>query len=133
MDKLTAEPFDDDPCSCSPSPSDVAAFRAAMRVITGKWKIEIITTLSDGPLRFGELRRALPGVTQHVLTAQLRELARSGLLLRTAHADVPPRVFYELTEAAYALQPVYAALIGWAHHYGRQLADTMPADGDAPA
>ncbi len=70
-----------------------------------------------GPLRFGELRRCLPGVTQHMLTTQLRELESNGLVLRTAYAEVPPRVSYELTEAANALKPAFESLLEWSRIY----------------
>lgn len=120
MEDLTMEMADCAGCRV-PAPAEVRRFQAALRAITGKWKVEIICALVDGPRRFGELRRCLPGVTQHMLTAQLRELERDGLVLRTAHAEVPPRVEYELTEAAYALEPVFEALVGWSGRHGHVL------------
>jgi DNA-binding HxlR family transcriptional regulator len=111
----------DCPATCVPDLEAIARFQAAIHAIAGKWKIEILCVLIDGPLRFGQLRRALPGITQHMLTAQLRELADSGLLTRTAFAEVPPRVDYELTKAAYALLPVFRSLRDWAEQYGGTL------------
>ena len=93
-------------------------FLEAMRPLTGKWKIEIMWALAQHTHRFGELRRALPGITQHMLTVQLRELEADGLVKRTAYAENPPRVEYEITEAAHGLRPVFEALISWSKQYG---------------
>jgi DNA-binding HxlR family transcriptional regulator len=93
-------------------------FIEAMRPLTGKWKIEIMWALAHKTHRFGELRRALPGITQHMLAQQLRDLETDGLVKRTAHAVVPPRVEYEATEAAYGLKPVFKAFIAWSEQYG---------------
>ena len=98
------------------------AFRSAVEVVTGKWKIAIVSTLMDGPQRFGEIRGKIPGITQHMLTLQLRELEHYGLLVRTAYAEIPPRVVYELTDAAYALRPVCDSLLAWSKKYGERVA-----------
>jgi DNA-binding HxlR family transcriptional regulator len=105
----------------NPNPIDIGQFQTAINAVVGKWKIEILCALMGGPRRFGELRRDLSGVTQHMLTAQLRDLERCGLVLRTAYAEIPPRVEYELTEPAYALRPVCDALLEWSRHYADQL------------
>jgi DNA-binding HxlR family transcriptional regulator len=114
-------PHSDCPQTCVPEPGAIARFHAAIDAVVGKWKIEIICSLLDGKLRFGDLRRALPGITQHMLTAQLRALENSGLVTRTAYAEIPPRVEYALTEAAHALLPVFRSLHDWADRYGREL------------
>jgi DNA-binding HxlR family transcriptional regulator len=93
-------------------------FIEAMRPLTGKWKIEIMWLLAQGTHRFGELRRALPGITQHMLTVQLRELEADGLVKRTAYEEMPPRVEYDITEAARGLQPVFETLIAWSKQHG---------------
>ena len=93
-------------------------FLEAMRPLTGKWKIEIMWALAQRTHRFGELRRALPGITQHMLTVQLRELEADGLVKRTAYDESPPRVEYDITEAAYGLRPVFEAFIDWSKQYG---------------
>lgn len=93
-------------------------FLEAMRPLTGKWKVEIMWALAQRTHRFGELRRALPGITQHMLTVQLRELEADGLVKRTAYEEKPPRVEYEITEAAHGLRPVFEALIAWSKQYG---------------
>jgi DNA-binding HxlR family transcriptional regulator len=72
----------------------------------------------DGATRFGELRRSLAGITQHMLTVQLRELENDGLVLRTAFAEKPLRVEYELTDAAYGLLPAFRELLNWSKLYG---------------
>jgi DNA-binding HxlR family transcriptional regulator len=69
-----------------------AEFRRAVGMINGRWKLEILWLLNHGTRRFGELKRGLPGITQHMLTAQLRALERDGLIKRTIFAEVPPRV-----------------------------------------
>jgi DNA-binding HxlR family transcriptional regulator len=97
----------------------VAEFRDALRTIAGKWKGEILWHLAKRTHRFGELRRAIPGITQHMLTAQLRELEADGLVKRTAYSEIPPRVEYEVTAAAHALRPVFEALFEWSRQYGK--------------
>lgn len=87
--------------------------RAAMQSIGGKWKLEILWLLSHRMHRFNELRRAIPGVTQHMLTQQLRELESDGLISRTVYPEVPPRVEYAIAEPARRLRPVFEALFAW--------------------
>jgi len=94
------------------------AFRGALATLSGKWKPEILWCLNTRIHRFGELRRAIPGITQHMLTTQLRELERDGMLSRTIFAEVPPRVDYELTAKARDLAPVIDALFAWSHAHG---------------
>lgn len=72
--------------------------RRAFALLSGKWKLEIMWLLNQRIYRFGELRKAISGITQHMLTAQLRELEKDGLVSRTVFAEVPPRVEYEITE-----------------------------------
>lgn len=109
------------PETCVPEPQAIARSHATIDAVAGKWKIEILCVLLDGALRFGDLRRALPGITQHMLTAQLRDLEASGLLTRTVYAEIPPRVEDELTEAAHAMLPVFRSLHNWADQYGEAL------------
>lgn len=91
-----------------------AQFRRAVGMINGRWKLEILWLLSHGTRRFGELKRGLPGITQHMLTAQLRALERDGLIKRTIFAEVPPRVEYENTDAARRLRPIFVEIVNWA-------------------
>lgn len=85
----------------------------ALRAVSGKWKWEILWLLSRGPKRFTELRRAIPGVTQHMLAAQLKDLEQDGIVHRTAFDEMPPRVEYRLTDAGRDLRPVAEALQAW--------------------
>ena len=89
-------------------------FRRAVGMISGRWKLEILWLLSHGVHRFGELKRGLPGITQHMLTAQLRALEKDGLIKRTIFAEVPPRVEYEITPNARRLRPIFVEIVKWA-------------------
>src|SRR5438093_2104734 len=95
--------------------------RRAFTLLSGKWKLEIMWLLNQRVHRFGELRKAIPGITQHMLTAQLRELEADGLVSRTVFAEVPPRVEYAITAKARGLGPTIEALTGWWNEYGRSL------------
>jgi DNA-binding HxlR family transcriptional regulator len=99
-----------------------------LRVLSGKWKGEILWQLVEGKQRFGQLRRAIPDVTQHMLTTQLRDLENEGLVKRTVFAEVPPRVEYEMTPAAEALKPVFDELFRWADTHGKLKPDEPSAD-----
>lgn len=92
--------------------------RRALTLLSGKWKLEILWLLNQRTHRFGELRRAVPRITQHMLTAQLRELERDGLISRTVFAEVPPRVEYAITQRARGLGPAMDALAAWWQTYG---------------
>ena len=96
-----------------------AEFRRAVGMINGRWKLEILWLLGHGTRRFGELKRGLPGITQHMLTAQLRALERDGLIKRTIFAEVPPRVEYENTDAARRLRPIFVEIVKWAEEHER--------------
>ncbi|MFK2893775.1 helix-turn-helix transcriptional regulator [Dyella flagellata] len=93
--------------------------RRAFALLSGKWKLEIMWLLNQRVYRFGELRKAIPGITQHMLTAQLRELEVDGLVSRTVFAEVPPRVEYQITPKARGLGPTMEALMAWWHEYGK--------------
>jgi DNA-binding HxlR family transcriptional regulator len=95
--------------------------RRAFALLSGKWKLEIMWLLNQRVYRFGELRKAIPGITQHMLTAQLRELEADGLISRTAFAQVPPRVEYEITPKARGLGPTMEALTSWWNEYGKSV------------
>lgn len=81
--------------------------------IGGRWKLLILDKLKDGKLRFSELRKSIVGITERMLTLQLRELEKEGLVKRTVYAEVPPRVDYELTEIARELIPIWSLLSKW--------------------
>jgi DNA-binding HxlR family transcriptional regulator len=83
---------------------------STIAMISDKWKVIIIYKLKGGTLRFNELMRALQGVTQKVLTSQLRQLEEDGLVSRKIYAEVPPRVEYSLTPLGESLTPVLEQL-----------------------
>ena len=87
--------------------------QATSNVISGKWKVLIVWHLSFGSRRFAEIRDLLPGVSEKVLTAQLRELERDGVIRRLVTETVPPRVDYMLSDAGSELIPVMEAMCGW--------------------
>ncbi len=93
-----------------------------LEVIAGRWKPEIIWNLQEGPMRFNELKRRIGTVSQKMLTQQLRELIRDGLVIRTQFAEIPPRVEYEQTDLAKSLTPVFEALINWSDAHGGAVA-----------
>lgn len=88
-----------------------------LMLISDKWKVLILRDLLPGTKRFGELRRSVGGVSQKVLTAQLRQMEDSGLLTRTVYPEVPPRVEYTLTELGYSLKPILDAMRNWGEEY----------------
>lgn len=88
-----------------------------LSLIGDKWKVLILRDLMPGTKRFGELKRSVGGVTQKVLTAQLRQMEDCGLLTRTVYPEVPPKVEYTLTELGYSLKPVLDALNAWGEGY----------------
>jgi len=87
---------------------------AALHLIEGRWKLVIIFHLFDrGVLRFSELERAIPAVSQKMLIQQLRELERDGIVAREVYPQVPPRVEYSLTEWGKRMCPALDALLEW--------------------
>ena len=94
---------------CSPG----CAVEAAIGLIDGKWKTVILYHLLDGTLRFGEIRRQIPSVTQRVLTHQLRDLEQDGLIERKVYAEVPPKVEYRLSPLGRSMEPILLALKDW--------------------
>ena len=85
----------------------------AANLIGGQWTLVICSCLMNGKLRFGELKKLLPNVTERMLTLQLRKLETDKLINRTIYAEVPPRVEYELTPIGYELRPIIHHLESW--------------------
>lgn len=85
----------------------------AIELLGGRWKLLILYKLEKKTLRFIELKKKLPGITDRMLTLHLRELEKSGLISRTVYAEVPPRVEYSLTAIARRLIPVWQMLEQW--------------------
>ena len=84
-----------------------------LQVIGGRWKVPILWHLFQGTLRFSQLRRALDGVTQKMLTQQLREMERDGIVSRKVYPQIPPKVEYSLTADGKTLKPVVEAMCRW--------------------
>lgn len=96
------------------SATDECPASSAFAMIGGKWKLWILKVLIfEGTHRFGELRRKVEGVTQTMLTTQLRTLETDGLVARKVYAEVPPRVEYTATPLAMGLRPMFAAMHEW--------------------
>jgi DNA-binding HxlR family transcriptional regulator len=89
-------------------------------VIGGRWKVPILWHLFKGTLRFSELRRGLEGVTQKMLTQQLRELESDGIVNRKVYPQVPPKVEYSLTGEGQSLKPVVEAMCKWGKARGNE-------------
>lgn len=89
-----------------------------LQVIGGKWKPIIMYRLGDGgTLRFSEVKRSIPNISQKMLTQQLRELEADGVVHREVHPQVPPRVDYSLTELGKSVMPVIESLSRWGRRY----------------
>ena len=91
---------------------------ATMQVLGGKWKSILINAIYlTAPARFGELRRSVTGITQSMLTSQLRELEKDGIISRKIYAEIPPRVEYTLTDFGLSLSPIMLAMAEWGKQY----------------
>ncbi|RIV20069.1 transcriptional regulator [Fibrisoma montanum] len=86
---------------------------SSLILINGRWKMIILWQINGGIIRFGELRRAIPLITEKMLTDQLRELERDGFVERVVYPEVPPRVEYSLTPLAQSLIPILEQLLNW--------------------
>lgn len=91
--------------------------KITLQLMGDRWKMVIIKELLEGSKRFTELQKSLTGITQKVLTTNLRAMEKNDLLTRTVYAEVPPRVEYRLTETGYSLKPVLDAMIAWGRAY----------------
>lgn len=95
--------------------------RTSLARIANKWTAMIVIALSGGPLRFGQVRDAVEGISGKVLAETLRELERDGLVTRTAYDQMPPRVEYELTPLGCTLREPLTALARWAESHVEQV------------
>ncbi|MEG3438108.1 helix-turn-helix domain-containing protein [Pannus brasiliensis CCIBt3594] len=96
----------------TPDPSTCPA-EFALKAIGGRWKLLILRLLFEGVKRFGELQKELPGISQKVLTQQLRELEIDGIIHREVYPQIPPKVEYSLTQIGESLQPIIWQLHRW--------------------
>ena len=92
-----------------------------LQLIENKWKILILRDLLTGTKRFGELKKSVTGITQKVITSNLRDMESSGLLTREVFPEVPPRVEYTLTDTGYSLEPILDSMYSWGENYKRSL------------
>ena len=99
-----------------------------LHVVGGRWKSVVLYHLLAQTRRFGELRKLLPGVTQRMLTLQLRELERDGIIHRHVYREVPPKVEYSLTPFGRSLEPILRAMLDW----GLEYADRFALPDEAP-
>lgn len=93
------------------------AVREVLNRVGDKWSVQIVALLGSGALRFGELKRAIEGISQRMLTLTLRGLERDGLVTRTVFPEIPPRVDYALTKLGKTLLEPIEALAAWAAQY----------------
>ncbi|WP_439460015.1 winged helix-turn-helix transcriptional regulator [Pedobacter sp. GSP4] len=104
------------------------SMEAALNVIGGKWKLTILNRLLSGPKRYGELHRSVAGITEKMLTQQLRELEEDGIVERTIYPVVPPKVEYAFTESGRKLGDVFKALEIWGSNFQHRI---NPISGNA--
>lgn len=114
---------------CSPG----CAVEATLSLIDGKWKGVVLFHLLEGTMRFNEIRRKLPGVTQRVLTTQLRALEADGLINRKIYPVIPPKVEYSLTPLGRSLEPVVQTLKIWGDENEHLWPDTYASRRDESA
>lgn len=88
-----------------------------LTLIGDKWKVLILRDLMPGTKRFGELKKSIGSVSQKVLTSQLRDMEKNGLVNRKVYAEVPPRVEYSLTDLGRSLKPILDAMWNWGERY----------------
>jgi DNA-binding HxlR family transcriptional regulator len=94
-------------------------------IIGDKWKVLILRELITGTKRFGELKKSIPAISQKVLTQQLRSMEEDELLIRTAYAEIPPRVEYSLTATGRSLKIILDAMLTWGEQYKQQVGELV--------
>lgn len=97
-------------------PND-CGFSTALRIIGGKWKVEILCSLQAAPRRFGRLRQVIPGISEKMLAQQLREMEADGLVRREVHDTLPPKVVYSLTDHGQTLNEGVSSLCQWGEQH----------------
>lgn len=101
-------------------PDGTVFVQTTLKIISGKWKLLILWHLKDGVKRFSDLKRSIPEVTEKMLTQQLRELERDGIIARSVQVEVPPRVEYSFTTYGESLIPVLKPLCNWGEEHLRR-------------
>lgn len=113
------------------SKPDCCPVRNTLLVIGGKWKVMILYMLMEKTHRFSELKRTIPKITQKMLTQQLRELEKDGLVSRKVYPEVPPKVEYSLTEFGATLKPVFKTMYRWGNEHLRKIRKCESVQKDA--
>lgn len=105
-------------------PANNCPMRKTLELISGKWRTHIIYELcKNKTCRFGELKKALPKITNTMLTSTLRDLEQYGIVHREQFNEIPPRVEYSLTEKGKAMLPIFCELAKWGENYLREKND----------
>lgn len=118
--------------SCGDEHED-CGIREVLDRIGDKWSVLVVVELAQGIRRFRQLQRALPGISQRMLTLTVRRLERDGLITRTVHPTVPPQVDYELTTVGHSLTYLLRALVDWsAEHRDAMARARQEWDADHP-
>lgn len=102
---------------CAPDLAEKCSVEITLDVIGGKWKGVILFHLINGTKRFNELRRLMPGITQRMLTLQLRELEKDGVIHRQVYQEIPPKVEYSLSQFGKTLEPIILLMRDWGNTY----------------
>lgn len=105
--------------------SPEALAEITLKLIGDRWKVMILQNLMDGTKRFGELKTSLGNITQKVLTSNLRNMEKSGLLIRNVYAQIPPKVEYTLTSIGYSLEPIIEQMAAWGAEYKQNMKATL--------
>lgn len=103
-----------------PDELPICPIEVTLLLIGDKWKTLILRELISGTKRFGELKKAIPAVSQKMLSQQLRSMEADALITRKVYPEVPPRVEYTLTETGYSLKPILDAMITWGEFYKKR-------------
>jgi DNA-binding HxlR family transcriptional regulator len=119
------------PCAAIPA-EQMAFVRQILDRIGDKWSMLVIAVLEAGPLRYTDLQREVPGISQRMLTLTVRQLQQDGLVTRTAYAEVPPRVEYALTPMGRSLHQIVTSLITWVADHHSQIREHRAHTATAP-
>lgn len=110
--------------------NDTCGMAYALSILGGRWKPAILCRLIHGKMRYSDLKNSIPGISERMLIAQLRELEKDQVIRRIVHAVVPPRVDYELTDLGHSMKPLLKAMSDWGNMHRQQ---TDPGTEAQPA
>lgn len=106
---------------------DFCGVMYAIDMLGGRWKLIILYKLAKGTLRFRELKQLIPDISDRMLTLHLQEMEKHGLIIRTAYAEVPPRVEYTMSESARKLMPIWKQLENWGLEHKHMMDADVPS------